>query len=381
MRVFTRTRGVSCFLALACALLLAAPRSPAAQVVGSSTATGVSRHMNPALSVNGLFLGAYFSREPAPGGEEEGHRHGISSTGLHAQELELQLTAAIDPFTRGDMILALPRGEGVELEEGVVTLLSPPANLGLRFGKFYAPFGRHNRLHTHQYPFVDPPRVNREMLGGEGLNDVGLEVSYLLPLPWYGEINLDVFDGDRMEPFGGADKKDLAYVGHLGQLWDLTESTTLELGGSYAGGKNPTGHATALAGADLTVRWIPLARRYRAVTWQSEVIHSSFDLGAEEEDRTGAYSLLQYRFARRWWIQARYDWLEEGPDPEQLFEEAGVGAPEEEFRRSSALLAFVPSEFSALRLQVSALEIQGDTEFEVFLQFNFTMGSHPAHRY
>ena len=50
-------------------------------------------------------------------------------------------------------------------------------------------------------------------------------------------------------------------------------------------------------------------------------------------------------------------------------------------QRGSLVLAFVPSEFSALRGQITQAEIDGASFTEFFLQYNFTIGSHPAHRY
>ena len=102
---------------------------------GQTTATGLSRAFNPAISANGLFLGSYTSREKA--GAEPG-------TGIHIQEMEVQLTSFVDAYFKADMILALPGGEGIEVEEGFVTTQGLPYNLTLKAGKFYADLGRHN---------------------------------------------------------------------------------------------------------------------------------------------------------------------------------------------------------------------------------------------
>ena len=72
----------------------------------SSTATGTSRSFNPAISVNGLFLGFYTSdplaREPVlgeghdhdGGDHEHAHAHGLpEDTGLSVQEVEVRFSA------------------------------------------------------------------------------------------------------------------------------------------------------------------------------------------------------------------------------------------------------------------------------------------------
>jgi hypothetical protein len=79
---------------------------------------------------------------------------------------------------------------------------------------------------------------------------------------------------------------------------------------------------------------------------------------------------LQYQFARNWWIQGRYDLL---------------GVPKLDDGRKNrwtTLLALVPSEFSALRLQHSyTTQNRGKSVNEILLQMSFTIGSHPAHQY
>ncbi|MCP4798537.1 MAG: hypothetical protein GY893_01145, partial [bacterium] len=51
----------------------------------SSTATGVSRLMNPAISVNGLFLGTTSRDNPTP-----------EANGIFLQEAEVQFSSVVD---------------------------------------------------------------------------------------------------------------------------------------------------------------------------------------------------------------------------------------------------------------------------------------------
>jgi hypothetical protein len=348
-----------------------------AQSGGSTTATGTSRAFNPAISVNGLFLGMLTSREAgehdheAEAEDEHDHAHGGPEEGLQVQEVEVQLTSFVDPYLKADIVLAMHGTEGIELEEGFVTTLGLPAGLTLKAGKFYADFGKHGPLHTHQFPFVDAPLAVAHLLGPHPLNEVGIGLSYLLPTSWYGEISAQVLNGDN-PVFDAEDGRDLAYLGHLKNFWDLGESTTLELGGSYAWGKNHFDELSRLAGADLTIKWRPTRQAiYRSLTWQTEYLYAAQDHGADIDKVGGIYTTVQYQFARRWWAQGRYDLLGLPREEEE----------EERDSRVSALLAFVPSEFSSLRLQYSYVDEEGEDGNELFLQFNFTIGSHPAHRY
>lgn len=360
-----------------------------AQTTGGSTATGTSRSFNPAISINGLFLGFYtsepFERPSAFGGlhphtegEPEGeshegdthaHAHGLpENTGLSVQEVEVRFTAFVDAYLKGDVTLAIPGTEGLELEEGYLTTVGLPG-IALKAGKFYAAMGRHNALHTHAFPFIDPPVAHERILGGEGLNEVGLGAGILLPASWYSDLTLQVFNGDN-ELFSSPGGGDLAYLGRWQNLWDLNDATTLELSGAYAAGKNEHEKLTQLIGGNLTLKWRPLRRaRDRGLTFQAEYLQARIDDGADVEKVGGLYALLQVRAARRWWVQGRYD----------LF-----GVPElEPWRehRASALLAFVPSEFSAIRLQYNLNRADRKNVHQVALQINFTMGSHPAHEY
>ena len=178
-----------------------------------------------------------------------------------------------------------------------------------------------------------------------------------------------ILNGDT-EIFASPEDEDLAYVGHLKSFWDLGEATTLELGGSWAAGNNAHAELSSLAGVDLTVKWRPPRRsRYRGLVWQSEYLFARQNHADETHEEGGFYSLLQYQFARRWWMQGRWDL---------------VGLPKAEDARdwrASAVLAFVPSEFSGLRLQYSQLHEHDEVINQAYLQLNFTIGSHPAHRY
>ena len=366
--------------------------------VGTATTTGASRSLNPAISVNVLMRGTALRNpltleeedheEEGEEGEEhegeeeeeEGHGHGEESlkSGFDLQEIELRFTAFADPYVKGDLTLAMHGASGIEVEEGYVVAQSLPRGLGLRAGKFFLPFGKQNRLHTHQFPFVEVPLVNREFLGPEGLNDIGVEVSYLLPLPWFSEIRVGAFEGSEEGPFRSEKGEDLAYLGRWGHLWDLGSSTTLGLGGSYAGGRNgvASGGLAQFVGGDLTIKWIPLRRaQYRGVTFQTEYLWSKVDENEYEYEaptQGGLVSHLQVRMSRRWWLGGRLDALglpkELEDDPDQ--------------RRASVLLALVPSEFSALRFQYSAHQVEDQETQHLFqVQFNFTIGSHPAHAY
>ena len=333
-----------------------------------STATGLSRTFNPAISVNGLFGGTYRSREnDNPDAEVK--------TGLKVQEIELQFSANVDKWLNANIRFTFEEDE-FELEEAFVDVLLMD-RFALRAGQFFTHLGKHNLLHQHQFPFIDAPLVNQELFGEEGLLEVGAGLNYLVPLPWYSELIFELLEGNNENLFDAPLNDDFAYLIHTKNLWDLDEDTTLELGGTYVTGRNgATGggaHSQSeIAGANLTVKWKPAERlRYQTLVWQTEYIGSWRETGpgAPDENLGGIYSYLQYQFLERWWVQGRYDYL-------GLHRTAGLN----EKHKYSALVGYVPSEFSAVRLQYSFLDDIQD-EHQLLLQLNFSLGSHPAHLY
>ena len=290
---------------------------------------------------------------------------------MKIQEVEIRAAAYIDTFLRADILFAIEGTSNIEVEAAFVEALLSK-NLSFRAGKFFTAFGKHNQLHTHEYPFIDLPVVNEEIFGEEGLNEIGVGASYLLPTDWFSEFTFQVMEGANTNQFNARAGSDFAYLIRQNNLWDLDDETTMELGGSYVFGKNnlaPSSNfenKTQLVGADLTFKWQPAGREaYKTWVWQTEFIGSF-----REQTQEGWYTLLQHQFANRWWIQGRYSGYT-----------IPNGANKEDKNQWSALLAWVPSEFSTVRLQYNHLNQATADENQVLLQLNFTMGSHPAHKY
>ncbi len=335
----------------------------------------ISRAFNPAISVNGLFLGGWASSVDA-----SNELTGLNfENGFNFQEAEFRFTSDVDPYFKADMILAIDREGNVELEEGFVTSNQLPGDimprgLSLKIGKFFTEFGKHNLLHSHQFPFIDRPLVSEAVFGDEGLNEPAAGLNYLLPIPWYSEFTFQGMQGDNSNLFvlSGDESPQGAFLGHWKNFFDLSDESTLEFGNSYVGGRNTGSGYSQAIGVDLTLKWIPLTRAQdRALIWQNEYIYSSIDQDNRERSKTGGlYTSLQYRLSRLWWLQGRYDLL---------------GAPnsgEGVDHKWTILAALVPSEFSALRLQYSRTQQEfGEDIDQILFQLNYTLGSHPAHKY
>jgi len=369
--------------ALVVTLLALAPDPIAAQ---SATATGISRDFNPALSLNALLL--YRSGLEAVASSE--HTHGAAGDGFSVQELELQLTSSVDPYVKGNFILAMHGTDGIELEEGFAQALFLPKGLGMRAGKLYFEFGKHNVYHTHQYPFVERPYAWEVLLGDHGLNGAAVEASWLTPLPWYAEVIAAAFPlteaiyGDHDIPrntWGGGAR--------LRQLWDASDHATVDFGLSYVGGdalSQPAGAADSLfetdvrhfLAVDLTYKWTGTGAHPRSLALQAEWLRRG-DGGLDGRRDDGLYMHALARVARRVVLGARFDLYRPLEDAGGTSGPGGAGG--EDVRTYTATLAFVPSEFQAIRIDGLYRDLGNDDDSGLRVQYNLTIGSHPAHRY
>ena len=95
----------------------------------------------------------------------------------------------------------------------------------------------------------------------------------------------------------------------------------------------------------------------------------------ENLDDWGAYSQVIWGFKRRWTSGLRGEFV-----TGETGDFGGNLRPDR--TRLSPMLTFYPSEFTKLRLQYNYDEIQGlNSEHSVFLQLEFSIGAHPAHKF
>lgn len=314
---------------------------------------------NPDIGINLLFAGQTSDRDKA-------------DDGMKLQEAELQFSSDVDSYFTAKALFSVGSegGEyGIEPEEAYVETIALP-RVTLRVGKSKMPLGKHNQLHSHAFPFINAPLMNVAILGDEGLNETGIGASGLIPLPWFSELTLDYTQGENEDLFNSDIKDNKTVIGRFKNLWDLSDSTTLELGVSGAKGKNSDHLDTTLLGADLTLKWRPVdGGKYHSVEWGSEYLEKDRD-GAVEKKLAGAVSYLKYQVAQRWYAQYRYDYL--GLNSEAV----------NTSKRHTALIAFLPSEFSGVRLQYETIDDgQVEDEKRLMLQLNISIGAHPAHAY
>lgn len=354
----------------------AAPQAPAAgqgepqpvpsQLPNYGGAAAMAKVLNPDISMTGNFLGA------------AGHNPVNGPPALQMSESELGLQAIVDPYARADFFLSFGES-GVDLEEGYITFTSLPAGFVAKAGKFRAAFGKINTLHTHVLPWADRPLVTENLLGGdEGISDAGLSASHILPAPGglFLEATVQVMRGDSPGVFTSTQRSDVSAVGHLRAYKDISDSTNLDLGYSYARGHNDAGspYKTQLHGIDATFRWTPLRRTiYHNFVGRAEWVWSlrnQFDaaLLPERQDAFGMFVSGDYRLNRRWSMGGRYDRSGQAQDANLI--DTGF----------STLLTYWPSEFSQIRGQYRFTRYAGNRDAsELLFQILFSLGAHAAH--
>lgn len=331
---------------------------------------------NPDISAN--FLGLL-----QQGTGLSNNRSNPEHNGLRLQEAELQFTSDVDVYFRAVALLAIGQSDttaasdgsveyGIDPEEVYFETLNLPG-VTLRAGKFKLALGKHNLLHTHAYPFIDAPLFQTALIGEEGLNESAISAAVLIPASWFSEFTLQGFSPSNPKVFNSTQSGALGGLARLKNLWDLSDDTTLELGLSGARAKNAFENNASIWGGDLTIKWRPaVGGKYHSFIWNTEYLRAkrkglTDSAGEDIAHLSGITSYVQYQFAERWWVQARGEVL----------------GHYSRITKESALLAFLPSEFSGLRLQYDHQKTQNQAkpDHTVAFQYNISIGAHPAHAY
>jgi hypothetical protein len=343
--------------------------------------------------------------------------HDPQQRGFNARNAEIALDGAVDPYFEGfaNIVLKLDNHNEteIELEEAFLQTTGLPYGLQLKGGQFFDAFGRINATHPHTWEFADSPVVNGRLLGPDGLRGIGAQVSWTLPTPWYSQLLFAVQNGRGGTAYSfrntGEDGlffnrvtidrdasalHDMLYVPRFETSFNPSDTQTVLLGASGAFGMNDTGldNHTEIYGADLLYKWKSSHAEggFPFVKWQTEAMYRRFDAGrgfdnlfpVEETFRDwGLYSQVLWGFKKGWVVGIRGDYL-------HMQESAFTDDDTRQSRsRISANLTWYPTEFSKIRLQYNH-DFLEENDFlpsrdvdSVFLQFEFILGAHGAHKF
>ncbi len=363
--------------------------------------------------------------------------HDPKQRGFTVQNLEAVFDGKVDPYFRGQANIVLqidPHGDTtIEAEEAYLETMSLPWNLQVKAGQFFSEFGRMNPSHPHTWDFVDQPLVMGRFLGEDGLRSAGARLSWLAPTPFYSELFLTIANSQGGTAFSFRNNHDdMSYLGRLSMdrgvkslgdmlfvpryaaSFNLSDSQTLVAGASGAFGPNSSGQNTdtQIYGADLFWKWKSPHQHagFPFVTWQTEAMLRKYEAGAFNWDLNGngitdpgeradlatglpaklpgetltdlgLYSQIAYGFRKGWVAALRGDYV--FPDQRGIYENIIGTDPDRAMRwRVSPNITWYPSEFSKIRLQYNFDHRNGiGDDHSVWVQFEFLLGSHAAHKF
>lgn len=382
---------------------------------------------NPNISLISDF--SYFSRNI----KEEDYKNlyipGFTNTldnnkenGFNLNYVEVDIRSTVDPYFDFVSVFHIDK-ENIEIEEAYFQTRTLPHNLKLKGGKFLSSFGRLNSQHQHFWNFSDAPLIYKSILGEEGINEIGIQLTYLAPLPFFLQLGTELFQGDNEFNFNRSGftlntKQDLTgdditikdtnkpnlFTSFIKASWDIG-NTTILTGLSYATGNTRTNliddYNEALSGKtnlynfELTIKHI--IDSYRYLQFQGEYISRKFKgsrfyyddnndlvISDYKKEQAGFYLQTVYKFNQRYRLGFRYDIINKN----DIFENDLKQDIPSNLYRYSFMLDFFPSEFSYIRLQYNIDRtlfkelnnvVQREKVNEFMIQFNFSIGAHGAH--
>jgi len=366
----------------------------------------------------------------------DGNEHATynANQGFNLNYAELVLSSSVDPFLSLDAVLHFSEN-GVEVEEAYFTTTALGNGLRFRGGKLLSNFGYINAQHHHYWDFGDMPLVYEAFLGMHGINELGAQLQWTAPTPFYLMAGFEVLQGANEQMFGNSslevskmtgDANDAAivgkdaptlFVGYLKSSVDVGD-TTFFGGLSYAQGYSRIDHMedepeeahafagkSKLYGADFVV--LHSFDSYSSLKWQTEWLNREMDgtQYANKKDasgnlltdadgyilsspsmlkeQSGLYSQLIYTHDKSWKAGVRYDTIYKND-----VTAGGVNRNlTDDFNKYSVMVEYHTSEFARFRLQYNrneALYNEDDRKQKIdtiMLQANIAIGAHAAHSF
>jgi hypothetical protein len=315
------------------------------------------------------------------------------------REIELSLFGQIDPYASA--VVRIEAGEeersgdiAVHLAEAYLTLLTLPFGTQARIGQMRSRFGWSNEIHEHDLPWVDRPNVMRNFFGNEGLQEQGMEATFVPDfLPFYVEALGGVFNGDNETAFGLGTLRVPLVTGRVRTFLELGDEHALELGMSVASGQDSDRLPSTILGWEGRYKYRPDGWLHPLITVTGEALYSIRQFNVEgdpagtgvtsiekrQKNSWGFYVGGEVQPWRRWAGGFRYDWSQflQTPGLEQAIE---------------PYITFWPSEFLRFRLAykhtarttqtIDAFNLNGGSARnvdELLFQASFILGAHPAH--
>ena len=313
-----------------------------------------------------------------------------SKTSFDVKEIEVSYQSYLYPSVKADVFTAFHKEESgavaIGLEEAYVTfsdlfgVLVPnySYNLGLGavVGKKRVGFGKLNTLHPEQWLYVDRPIATQQLVGGgEGLAAEGAQLNYLLPLPFFSQVEVGLWtvaahhdheegeeEGEE-EEHSGVEYENKLFNARVWNGFELSRAQELELGLNYLIGNVTADTAddkVDMLGLDVTYSLDLNLDRYlllKAEAYQATYGHE----GEARADQLGGFVLGNLKLNNYYQTGFRYSYLgklgDEGSSQTQL----------------SLMLTRQLTETSKFRVQYN---INENSENMIAGQFVFGVGPH-----
>lgn len=332
---------------------------------------------------------------------EDGRLYAGAGGGFALHYAEMVVGATVDPYFDLQSTFHLGQ-EGFEIEEAWVRSRGLPAGWQITVGKMLSAFGRQNARHAHAWNFPAAPLPLRLFFGAEGLNEVGVRLTWMPRLPFQLLIGGEVSAGENEASFGRAVGDDGGRnadkplgVGFVKAAVD-SQRLLAAAGFSIAHGRarrkpgedtgvDPgfIGNATVF-GVDVGLKYY--LDSYRFIGLQAEYLQRVQDgrlpaAGqAYRAEQGGGYLEWQWRLHRRWSVQVRWEAVLDNDRRCAGLHQPDYGG----MYLWRAAWDWLPSEFTRVRLHYtydhSSFSADGRRPFHaVGLDINVAVGAHGAH--
>ena len=375
-----------------------------------ATRTQKANTFNPAISL--ILNGTFSSYENDPDnyklpGYALSNEAGQAPENISLGESELTLGANVDHLFYGQATFALADDAGetiIETEEAYFETLALGGGWIVKAGRFFSAIGYLNEKHRHAWDFIGAPLVYRGLLGDQLVQD-GVRLSWILPTDTYFLIGSELGNGVHFPSAGNhsgvGDWLVFAKTGGdigLSHSWQLGIShwQANDVRDRLSQGQNTPSFSgdSRIDALDVVYKWAPEGNaRQRNLKLQAEFFHRSENGVMTLEDtaqsssydgsQNGWYAEAVYQFIPKWKAGVRYDYLDSSNSGSDnvVLGDSELLAYGYTPQRVGVMLAWLPSEFSRIRVQYNRDESSADTDNQFFIQYTMVMGTHGAHTY
>ncbi len=304
---------------------------------------------------------------------------------LQSPNIELMTTGYLNPYSRADAVFAWESGNNATIEEAYATFLRGlPLGMNLRVGKYRLEFGRLNPTHPHAYSFIYLPLPHEEFFGEEGLNDMAVRASFMIPTGnWYTEImgavlKGNALEGEEAEAAPSDEGDDSAAAVKPGFFGRLTTSGAVSDYSEFTAGASivtsyydqPERLRATVYGIDFKYKWKP--DRNTSLTVQGEGLGNHREaLDGAATDSYGGYAFFDYQFHQKYNAGSIYEYTQKKLNSD------------EHVWRAGGFVGFSPvEETSVVRLVGSWTKPNTSSGYwTATLQLVFSLGPHKPHSF